>query len=446
MNPEFAIQVENLSKRYYIAHAPTHEGRSLRAELVRGVLSPVDRLRMVFQNRAAFASDTELWALKDLSFEVKRGEIYGIIGANGSGKSTLLKILSRITYPTSGTARVAGNIGSLLEVGTGFHPELTGRENIYLNGSVLGMTRQEITRIFDEIVDFSGVGEFLDTPVKRYSSGMRVRLAFAVASHFRPEIMLVDEVLSVGDAEFQKRGMNRMAQISEEGRTVLLVSHNMAAILARCDRVLWINRGQFVMEGDPQQVVTAYLQSNTADAGSQVTHERTFTALPEDVPFKLRAIRTLDADGNLASQFISSAPVGVELECEFEEPMPGLKLGFELKTSDDLVIFRSFYNDRTDSYGFDPGTGKKIVRFRTTIPAGWLNNGTYYVDPVAHMYRRDKLISGVRGVNIDVILDIPNRSYVVKNRGGLLAPMLDWQTTDLADAPAVMVNGAVERA
>ena len=203
------------------------------------------------------------WALKEVSFEIKRGEVLGVIGANGAGKSTLLKILSRITNPTSGTAEIHGRVASLLEVGTGFHPELTGRENIYLNGAILGMKKAEINAKFDEIVDFSGIETFIDTPVKRYSTGMFVRLAFGVAAHLQPEILIVDEVLSVGDAEFQKKCLGKMDDIAHEGRTILFVSHNMAAISQLCGRALWLKRGQLKFSGSPSDVVTSYLTSGS---------------------------------------------------------------------------------------------------------------------------------------------------------------------------------------
>ena len=402
----------------------------MRQVVRRNLFSPFVRLRSLIRNRLPFAADETLWALRDMSFEVKRGEVFGIIGSNGSGKSTLLKILSRITYPTEGVARIAGDVGSLLEVGTGFHPELTGRENIYLNGAILSMTRRDINAIFDEIVEFSGVGAFLDTPVKRYSSGMRVRLAFAVAVHFQPEILLVDEVLSVGDAEFQKRGMGKMSQVANEGRTVLLVSHNMPAIVSRCDRVMWIHKGEIVMIGDPKPVVTQYLRSNIAEVETEYSNERTYTDVPPEGPFRLRALRTLDRGGNLASQFVSSSPIGVELECSFTEPVPRLKAGFAIKNEDDIELFRSFYNDKDEIFEYHEGEGEKIVRFRTYIPEGMLNNGRHYIDPLVHVYRQDKLVTDLRGLTIDVILDIPNKNLVVKSRGGLMAPMLDWDVNE----------------
>jgi lipopolysaccharide transport system ATP-binding protein len=246
---DLAIRVSNLSKLYRIGENDTH--RTLRDALANSVKRPVRAARswLKRENRSQTAENT-IWALKDVSFDVKRGEAVGIIGRNGAGKSTLLKILSRITEPTEGRVEGYGRVGSLLEVGTGFHPELTGRENIYLNGAILGMTRSEINRKFDEIVAFSEVEKFLDTPVKRYSSGMYVRLAFAVAAHLEPEILFVDEVLAVGDAAFQKKCLGKMGDVTQQGRTVLFVSHNMAAVQSLCSRAIVLNNGVIVASGN----------------------------------------------------------------------------------------------------------------------------------------------------------------------------------------------------
>src|SRR5438309_3568650 len=248
---DVAIRVENLSKQYKIGVRNRHD--TLRDLLMGGLKS------MFSRNGAAPARNDTFWALRDISLEIKQGEVAGIIGRNGAGKSTLLKILSRITEPTEGEAKIHGRVASLLEVGTGFHAELTGRENIYLNGSILGMKRAEIDRKFDEIVDFSGIEGFIDTPVKHYSSGMYVRLAFAVAAHLEPEILIIDEVLAVGDAAFQKKCLAKMGEVANQGRTVLFVSHNMAAIQGFCSKCCLLSSGQVVAEGSPRSVVEQYL-------------------------------------------------------------------------------------------------------------------------------------------------------------------------------------------
>lgn len=270
---EVIIRAENLGKSYRIAHAaPQERYTALRDVLARQARQAWSRLRRPFHRGPTDSPNgtEEFWALRDVSFEIKRGEAVGIIGRNGAGKSTLLKILSRITEPTTGRVTLRGRVASLLEVGTGFHPELTGRENIYLNGAILGMTRAEITRKFDEIVDFAGVEKFLDTPVKRYSSGMYVRLAFAVAAHLEPEILVVDEVLAVGDAEFQKKCLGKMEDVASHGRTVLFVSHNMGAIEALCARGILLEQGLLSLSSNVRETIAAYLRSLERDAETPI--------------------------------------------------------------------------------------------------------------------------------------------------------------------------------
>jgi lipopolysaccharide transport system ATP-binding protein len=263
MADDVVIRAEGLGKKYMIGHAAEQERYfALRDVLVRGANNLWHKTADMLRGRAVIASNTfeEFWALRDVSFEVKRGEVLGIIGRNGAGKSTLLKILSRITEPSEGRVAIAGRVASLLEVGTGFHPELTGRENIYLNGAILGMTYAEIRRKFDEIVAFAEIEKFLDTPVKRYSSGMYVRLAFAVAAHLEPEILIVDEVLAVGDAEFQKKCLGKMDEVSRgQGRTVLVVSHNMGVIKSLCDNAIWLDRGFIRGRGPREPLIALYL-------------------------------------------------------------------------------------------------------------------------------------------------------------------------------------------
>ncbi len=262
-----AISVEGLGKRYQIGTGPKEPYGSLRDSLTRAAKAPINRLR---RSDWADGAARDYWALKDVSFEVKHGEAVGIIGRNGAGKSTLLKVLSRITEPTTGQAIVNGRVGSLLEVGTGFHPELTGRENIYLNGAVMGMSRADIKRRFDEIVDFAGVETYLDTPVKRYSSGMYMRLAFAVAAHLEPEVLVVDEVLAVGDSEFQKKCLGKMSAVATDGRTVLFVSHSMGAVQQLCGRCLLLSQGGLEAIGDTNTVVQQYINDKAAASLAQV--------------------------------------------------------------------------------------------------------------------------------------------------------------------------------
>jgi lipopolysaccharide transport system ATP-binding protein len=262
-----AIKAEQLGKEYLITHEAPLRQKTLVETVAAAAAAPLRRLR---QSRGSHSSVERFWALRDVSFEIAEGEVVGVIGRNGAGKSTLLKILSRITLPTTGRALIRGRVGSLLEVGTGFHAELTGRENIFLNGAILGMKKDEIRRKFDAIVAFSEIERFIDTPVKRYSSGMYVRLAFSVAAHLEPEVLLVDEVLAVGDAAFQKRCLGKMTEVARAGRTVVFVSHNLPTILSLTERCIWIDAGRVAADGRPQDVITAYLQVLEAFRGQSL--------------------------------------------------------------------------------------------------------------------------------------------------------------------------------
>jgi lipopolysaccharide transport system ATP-binding protein len=296
-----AVSVESLSKLYRIGELQSAYGT------LRDSLAAAGR-RVVHRDHNPHYE--EIWAVKDVSFELAEGEVLGIIGRNGAGKSTLLRILTRITTPTSGRAVILGRVGSLLEVGTGFHPELTGRENVFLNGSVLGMKRRDIVRKFPDIVEFAGVEQFIDTPVKRYSSGMSVRLAFAVAAHLEPEVLLVDEVLAVGDAEFQRRCLGRMEDLSSSGRTVIFVSHQMQTVSQLCERALWMEKGEVLLDGPSPQVVARYLQSGFG-AGSSREWPDLETA-PGDDLVRLRSVRVVQGEVEAAAVDVRS-PVGIEI-------------------------------------------------------------------------------------------------------------------------------------
>jgi len=310
---ESAITVDDLSKRYSLGASRTGGYRTLREAIVQGVSSPLNRLRG--RGEKAGREPGIHWALKDVSFQVQPGEVVGVIGRNGAGKSTLLKVLSRITEPHSGRVTLRGRVGSLLEVGVGFHQELTGRENIYLNGAIFGMSRKEITRKFDAIVAFSEVEPFLDMPVKRYSSGMYVRLAFAVASHMEPEILLVDEVLAVGDAPFQKKCLGKMDEVSRSGRTVLFVSHNMATIINLCTKALVLEGGQLIFDGPCEEGVGLYVKGCNASSASEVGLLDHPNRRVGSTPI-LGRVRLLDADCSLADQFPCGDPILIELELD----------------------------------------------------------------------------------------------------------------------------------
>src|SRR5258706_3974640 len=322
-----AIQVENLSKCYRVNHSIARPAyRTLRESLTGALATSLQRLRRGSNN----TRHQPFWALQDLSFEVQPGEVLGVIGRNGSGKSTLLKILSRITKPTAGRARIDGRVGSLLEVGTGFHPELTGRENIFLNGSILGMSRPEIRRKFDEIVSFAEVEQFLDMPVKRYSSGMYVRLAFSVAAHLEPEIFIVDEVLAVGDATYQRRCIDRMSALAAEGCTVLFVSHNMDLIPRLCHRVLLLDAGRSVMHGPAAQVMRHHLERQLVEASD----EEDLTGKPRsgDGRARFTRIQHVDANGAPLLSHACGDDLILRLEIQADRDIPEVALAVVIET------------------------------------------------------------------------------------------------------------------
>ncbi len=340
-----AIAVENLSKRYQIGTRSVGSYRTLRDSIAHSIATCWSRLRSPSTSSGP-ASGTH-WALKDVSFEIPPGEVVGIIGRNGAGKSTLLKILSQITEPTSGRARIRGRVGSLLEVGTGFHPELTGRENVYLNGSILGMSRREIGRKFDEIVEFSEIERFLDTPVKRYSSGMYVRLAFAVAAHLEPEILVVDEVLAVGDVEFQKKCLGKMGNVASEGRTILFVSHNMAAIQRLCKRAIVLDKGRAVLDSGVNECVGHYLETSRGSDVTSVAYldelerpGRNGSGAARFVQFEL-----LTRDGEPCSEFLFGQPLRVRLTVESTRFLKNPLIGFSFITRDGVELLGTSAHD-----------------------------------------------------------------------------------------------------
>lgn len=333
------ITVENLGKKYLLNHQSGRQPYvALRDVLSDGMRSLSRKLLGSGAGTSHGAGREEFWALRDVSFEVRQGDRIGIIGRNGAGKSTLLKILSRITEPTTGSIRIKGRVASLLEVGTGFHPELTGRENIYLNGAILGMSRVEIRKKFDEIVAFAEIEKFLDTPVKRYSSGMYVRLAFAVAAHLEPEILVVDEVLAVGDAQFQKKCLGKMEDVSaREGRTILFVSHNMAAVGQLCDRGLWLERGTIKSMGTVSKVVDAYLSDGDAAAGVRIWSGS--ESAPGNERISLLVVRVRDHLDEVSAQLDMEHSFSVELEYQIHAPHAQLRTGFWIYTAEGVLVF-----------------------------------------------------------------------------------------------------------
>jgi lipopolysaccharide transport system ATP-binding protein len=335
---EIMIKAENLGKKYTIGHKTDAENYvALRDVLVRNARNLWVKTKDLARSKPVVSGDAteEFWALKDLNFEIRKGEALGIIGRNGAGKSTLLKVLSRITEPSAGRVTIKGRVASLLEVGTGFHPELTGRENVFLNGAILGMKRSEIKAKFDEIVAFAEVEKFLDTPVKRYSSGMYVRLAFAVAAHLEPEILVVDEVLAVGDAAFQKKCLGKMEKVSTAGRTVLFVSHNMNAIKELCARTILLDGGGIKFDGDASSGINNYLSTGT---GLPDTNLET---LPQKGPqnyVRLKRLVVMDGSYTPSNTFVMGEPIIAHIELECKQPLKQLEVGFKISSQTGIAI------------------------------------------------------------------------------------------------------------
>jgi lipopolysaccharide transport system ATP-binding protein len=416
-----AIRVENLSKLYHIGKAQQRYD-TLRDALV----APFQRLaesarHPPFAIRHLPSEDT-LWALKDVSFEVKRGEVVGIIGRNGAGKSTLLKILSRITEPTEGRAEIHGRVGSLLEVGTGFHPELTGRENIYLNGAILGMKRAEIENKFDEMVAFAEIEKFLDTPVKHYSSGMYVRLAFAVAAHLEPEILLIDEVLAVGDAAFQKKCLGKMGDVAKEGRTVLFVSHNMGAVRRLCGRCVWLDEGRLRFQSSAEEVISRYLKEDSGTLGQRIW--RTGVSNLGVDCLKVFSVSVVREDGSVASTLGAHESFYLEVCYSITVHLPHCRIGFVLSTLDSVAVFETY---DTDMEGFTGQRKPGDYVMRCRVPANLLNPGDYIISINAGIPNNRNLV-WVEGA---LMLNIEDTSalgpYLSLKRVGVIRPRLTWE-------------------
>jgi lipopolysaccharide transport system ATP-binding protein len=429
------ISISGIGKRYMIG-AAQQRADTLRDAIANIATAPFRRLRHAGSSTGHVSS---MWALRDVSFDVESGQVIGIIGRNGAGKSTLLKVLTRITEPTTGRVVIQGRVGSLLEVGTGFHQELSGRENIYLNGAILGMTRTEIGRKFDDIVEFSEIAEFLDTPVKRYSTGMYVRLAFAVAAHLDPEILLVDEVLSVGDLGFQRKCLGQMGQIAGSGRTVVLVSHNMGAVRGLCTRVVEIEGGHVVADGPAEQIVDAYVANQLAGSGSALHLPR---PLGNGDELLITAVRVLDDEGKSAGPFHSSQPITVEIDVDVARSNAAYQVGFDLLSGGGLVL-RTWHTDGPpDDW---PQLTVGLNTLRSVIPAGMLNEGSYAVAPRADVYRSHWLVNGDEAVWFEVVKDHLESPFSWVKNPGPLAPLLDWNVakgvaSDAESRPATGVD------
>ena len=419
--PDFAIRVDNISKRYQIGL--THE----RPDTLRDLITTRARqIRYLFKRdqKARYKAPSHIWALKDVSFNVERGQVLGIVGRNGAGKSTLLKILSRVTDPTEGFGEIHGRVGSLLEVGTGFHPELSGRENIYLNGAILGMRREEIDRKFDEIVEFSEVGKFIDTPVKHFSSGMYLRLAFAVAAHLEPEILLVDEVLAVGDAEFQRKCLGKMNDVAQAGRTVLFVSHNMSATLRLTQETIVLDQGRIVMRGPTPEAVDHYLNMGLTKQGARYWEPEEFTGAMN--PFLPVCLRVLNPQGKVVDTVHAAEGFAIELEYNLIEAISGLRVGLYMMTTRGEFVFTSF--DTDDPEMFETFTERPAGRYisRCQIPANLMNEGRFVLGVNASSYRIKRFFQDDKALTFTVdVTGAPGTQWPEK-RLGPVRPKLDW--------------------
>jgi len=413
---DIAIRAEGLGKRYRIGSLQTGY------QTLRDVM--VDSANSALRRGPRDRKSEHIWALRDVSFEIPKGQVLGIIGSNGAGKSTLLKILSRVTEPTEGFAEVTGRVGSLLEVGTGFHPELTGRENISLNGAILGMRRAEIQSKFDEIVDFSEVEQFIDTPVKRYSTGMQLRLAFAVAAHLEPEILLVDEVLAVGDAAFQRKCLGKMDAVAQEGRTILFVSHNMSTVGRLTHETIVVEGGRIVMRATTAKAIDYYLTTGMEQIGERLWDRDDAHGLSGFVPV---ALRVIDLNGQVASQVSTVESFDIEFEYELTESITGLRVGIYLSTSKGERLLTSFDTDDLEIFTRHENrpAGRYVSRCR--IPANLLNEGRFMLGVNASSF-------GVRSYFTDEFAlsfaadgtGAPGSQWQ-ESRRGPLRPALEWE-------------------
>ncbi|MBA4375081.1 MAG: ABC transporter ATP-binding protein [Anaerolinea sp.] len=415
-----AIKVNDIGKKYNI-FSEVNRYQTLREKIVDTIRSPLKSLLHP-------TGSESFWALRNISFEVERGLVMGVIGKNGAGKSTLLKILSRVVEPTEGSVEIRGRVGSLLEVGTGFHPELTGRENVYLNGAILGMRRAEIDKKFDEIVAFSEIGQFIDTPVKRYSSGMYMRLAFAVSAHLEPEILIVDEVLAVGDAEFQKKCLGKMSDVAGEGRTVLFVSHNMSAVTRLTKECIILEHGKMTMRGPSHEAVDYYLSHDYEKGG-----ERRWQAeeIPADAePFKPVAMRVLNSKGQVVDSIRSVDPMTIEIEYTLQRPIIGLRVGIYLMTMRGEFVFTSFDTDDPDKFNQHAERKGGNYISRCAVPADMLNEGRFVIGVNASVFRVKRYFQDANAVVFNVNPTGAPGMHWPEARQGVTRPRLGWEIVE----------------
>lgn len=416
---DIAITCENLGKEFRLGqHARSGHLRDAVANFASASLRRV----LKREGTQHVEESNTIWALKNVSFEIKQGEIIGIIGRNGAGKSTLLKILSRIMKPSVGIINLKGRVGSLLEVGTGFHPDLTGRENIFLNGAILGMRRNEIKRNLDAIVEFAELKKFIDTPVKRYSTGMYMRLAFSVAAHLESEILLVDEVLAVGDILFQKKCLGKMGEVAKDGRTVLLVSHNMSALLRLCGKSLLLESGELAMQSTTSKVVEHYLNETSSLQAEKIYRRHSNNASP----FRPMSLRTLDTEGKKVSQILAREPFIVEVEYELLSEVRNMRVEFYFYSSQGEFLFSSVDIDSYSNYEkyFNRRPGRYISR--CVVPADYFNEGKFIIGLYAGVWGLPRFFLDEQALSFTVDAMGGTGSHSIAERAGFLRPNWEW--------------------
>ena len=429
MRDDIAISVNGVGKQFRIG-AYEEEAESILASIANTIRRPISnykKYRSLYKfDDANGSADDVLWALRDVNFEVPRGQVMGIVGMNGAGKSTLLKILAGITPPSEGRIEIRGRVSSLLEVGTGFHPELTGRENVYLNGTMMGMTKIEVDQKFDEIIDFSGVEKFLDTPVKRYSSGMRVRLAFAVAAHLEPEILIVDEVLAVGDAAFQRKCLDKMEDAGQDGRTVLFVSHNLPAVARLCSRAILLKGGTIIADGTANDIVTQYLAN---EQNLQATKCWTPDEAPGDESAQLRSMRIKNEQDEAMDVVEIREPIGLEMEFDVFDPGRIMMVSFTVFDDQGNQVFITVDTDETWQGRPRPAGTYKATAW---IPGNLMGEGTFNIG--AHLSTMDPLtmhFNAHQAISVQVIDNLgpgSARGNYIGAFPGAVRPKLNWET------------------
>ncbi|MDO6436232.1 ABC transporter ATP-binding protein [Cyclobacterium sp. 1_MG-2023] len=424
------ISIDGLGKKYRLGVIGTGRLSQDLTQWWAKIRGKEDPFKSIEQDNFKPTQYGDYWALKDISFNVNQGEVLGIIGKNGAGKSTLLKILSRVTSPTTGIIKAKGRIASLLEVGTGFHPELTGRENIFLNGAILGMTKAEIRGKIDEIIDFSGVEKHIDTPVKRYSSGMYVRLAFAVAAHLEPEILIVDEVLAVGDAEFQKKCLGKLGQVSKEGRTILFVSHNMGAVQALCSRAILLQAGNLTMDGPTNATISTYSEIAFNKSKAVWLSEPGMTGVGK-YGVKINAVRVLDQSHQIGNILNDNDPFFIEIEFETNQNGNQLTSNIQLFSESGILILSSgnwpsttTNIDKFSNVNLNAGT----YRSRVKIPKYFLNEGGYFINALINREASTSIAFIEEAVSFTIVDSGNMRKEYTDYIGGLVRPKFEWNT------------------